>query len=95
MPGSQKQWQNNGGKLYELHTKRYMNKEEKPETLGDALPNEISRVNDLIVEYKSVGPPGYFAASMMKASVDNAVRALASGDVIEMIRAYEDLKSYN
>lgn len=31
---------------------------------------------------------------MMNASLDAAQRALAEGDVVAMLRAYEDLKGY-
>jgi hypothetical protein len=63
-------------------------------TLGDALPAEIARVQELLPLYTEVGPTAGFAISMMQASLAKAVRALASGDVAAMLRAYEDLKGY-
>lgn len=63
------------------------------ETLGDALPKEIARVRDeLIPQYLSIGPAGMFAVTMMRADLDRAAKAMAAGDVVEMIRAYESLK---
>jgi hypothetical protein len=66
----------------------------KSETLGDALPAEMARVRELLPLYDSI-PTGIFAATMMRADLDAAARALASGDVIEMIRVYQSLKDYH
>lgn len=63
------------------------------DTLGEALPREMSRVRDLIPIYDSV-PMGHIAAGLMRASIDAAQRALAEGDVVAMIRCYQDLKGY-
>lgn len=64
------------------------------ETLGDAPPREMARVRDEVLpEYDAI-PTGHFAATMMRADLDRAARALASGDVVEMLRVYETLKGY-
>lgn len=63
------------------------------DTLGDALPREMTRVRKLIPLYQSV-PMGFLAAGMMERSLDEAQRALAEGDVVAMIRCHEDLKGY-
>lgn len=64
-------------------------------TLGEALPAEMARVRDKVMPaYIEIGPPGQFALAMMRASLDVATKALAEGDVIAMMRAYEDLKGY-
>ena len=66
------------------------------ETLGDALPREMTRVRDEVMPfYIEIGPPGQFALAMMMADLDAATRALASGDVIAMLRIYEKLKGYS
>ena len=64
------------------------------DSLGEALPKEQARVRALILDYKAIGPAGSFAAAMMEASLKAADTAVMSGDPIEMIRAYEDLKGY-
>lgn len=64
-----------------------------PVTIGDALPLEIERVQNLLPIYDQI-PMGFFAATMMRASLKRAVASLANGDVVEMIRCYEDLKGY-
>ncbi len=65
------------------------------ETLGDALPREMARVRDeLLPIYDSI-PTGIFAATMMRADLDAAAKALAEGDVVAMLRVYESLKGYS
>ncbi|KPD17223.1 hypothetical protein ADM96_20095 [Burkholderia sp. ST111] len=63
-------------------------------TLGDALPDEIARVTVILGHYIEIGPAGAFGVMLIRASLDRATRAAASGDVIAMIHAYEDLKGY-
>lgn len=67
-------------------------------SLATELPNEIARVRriqDLFKEMRGmanviVEPQ----IAMMEASIQNATRAAASGDVIAMLRAFEDLKGW-
>jgi hypothetical protein len=65
------------------------------ETLADALPKEQERVRELIPIYESVGVAGAFAVTMMKSSLRAAEIAAASGDVVAMARALEDLRGYD
>lgn len=71
-----------------------MDEERKtPDTLGDALPREMTRVRDVIIpEYIEIGPPGALAVALMRNALDRAQKALAEGDVLAMIRVYEELK---
>jgi hypothetical protein len=63
------------------------------ETLADALPREMARVRDeLIPAYQSIGSAGLFGLAMLRASLDDAAKAMASGDVSAMVRAYRVLK---
>jgi hypothetical protein len=64
------------------------------ETLGDSLPKEMARVRELLPLYDAI-PTGVFAATMMRASLDAAARAMASVDTVAMIRCLEDLRSYS
>ena len=64
------------------------------ESLGEALPREIERVQEIMPYYVEIGPPGLFALTMMRASVRRATEAMAAGDLPAMIAAYEDLKGY-
>ena len=73
------------------------------ETLADALPAQIARVQAKRERWlgyaREMGPQG--AAGMaitmqfMQAEINEAAQALASGDVVRMIRAHEALKGYN
>jgi hypothetical protein len=64
------------------------------ETLAEALPKEQQRVRELLPLYDEI-PTGIFAATMMRQSLARAEQAAASGDVIAMLTAYEDLKGYD
>ena len=63
------------------------------DTLGDALPREIARVRDEVIPaYESIGAAGAFGLANVKRSLDRATAAQTSGDVVEMLRAYQELK---
>lgn len=67
------------------------------DTLGDALPREQERVREVLACYEDAArecPQGNcnFAIAMIKASLANADRAVINGDLVEMIKAYNDLK---
>ena len=62
--------------------------------LAEALPEEIARVTKMLEHYVAIGPAGAPGALMIRTSLDLATRALARGDVIAMILAFEDLKEY-
>jgi hypothetical protein len=64
-------------------------------TLGDALPREMARVRDQVMPaYVAIGAPGTFALIAMRRDLDLAAKAMAEGDVVAMLRAYEELKGY-
>lgn len=64
------------------------------ETLGEALPREMARVRDELLPMYDAIPTGVIAATMMRQDLDRASKALADGDVIEMLRVYESLKGF-
>lgn len=69
---------------------------EKADTLGDALPREVARVRDEVMPaYIAIGGPGGFALAGMRRDLDEAARAMAEGDVVAMLRAYEALRGYD
>lgn len=68
---------------------------DKIDTLGDALPGEMSRVRDVVLPKYLANPAGRFAAHLIRNSLDRAQRALAEGDVAAMARCHEDLKSFS
>jgi hypothetical protein len=62
------------------------------QTLADALPKEIERCQQLLVDYAEIGPQGAFAAAMIRADIAAAHKAMISGDLVAMIRAYKELR---
>jgi len=69
-------------------------KEGEMETLGEALPKEIERVQDLVALYMEA-PFGRIAAALMKADIARAHKAIMEGDLVGMIEAYKTLKEYD
>lgn len=62
------------------------------ETLGDALPKEIQRCQELLTQYAAIGPTGIFGYTMIQADIAAAHKAMMEGDVVAMLRAHETLK---
>lgn len=64
------------------------------DTLGQALPREMSRVRDEILPLYDGLPngAGAFGAMMIRATLDRAQRVIMEGDVIAMIAVYKELK---
>lgn len=66
------------------------------DTLGEALPREMARVRDKVMPpYMEIGRAGQIALAMMCADLDRAAKAMAEGNVVEMMRAYQSLKDYS
>lgn len=65
-------------------------------SLAEALPEEQARVRELIVMFRDpeINGAGDIAAALMEQSLAAADRAIISGDVVAMMRCYEDLKGY-
>lgn len=63
-------------------------------TLGDALPREIARVQELHALYVSLGPDGLFGATTMRLALEAASRAMIEQDLAAMIAAYRDLQKF-
>lgn len=68
------------------------------ESVGEALPREMKRVREKVIpayqECLKHAPMTQITINLMNASLDAAAKALAEGDVIAIMRAYEDLKGY-
>lgn len=72
-------------------------------TLGDALPEAIAKVSELIGQQEAQakeldemfaggGQGNRMVANVLRVKRDMAVAAQTSGDVVAMMRAYEELK---
>lgn len=68
-------------------------------SLAVELPAEINRVRGVQDTYKELrSMPNVIVEpqiAMMEQSIQSAIKASASGDVIAMLRAYEDLKGWS
>lgn len=60
-------------------------------SLVEAFPAEQERVRDLLSVYETI-PTGGFGAMMIRDALKRAEQAAASGDVVAMLRSYEELK---
>lgn len=75
------------------------NRSADPKTIGDALPKEMARVRDEVLSafLELRGLPNVICEpqiAMIRASLDFAANAMARGDVVAMLQAYNDLKEY-
>ena len=65
-------------------------------TLADALPDLMAKVRDVVIpayeEVAKVAPMTKLTIAAIKAELDQAARALASGDVVAMLKAHAALK---
>lgn len=61
-------------------------------SLAEDFPLEQARVRELLSVYRSLGPSGFFGASMIEQVLKRADSAAISGDVIAMIRSYKEMK---
>lgn len=61
-------------------------------TVGDEFPKEQARVRELLGVYKQLGPAGAFGAMMLEQTLARADHAAISGDVVAVLRSYQELK---
>lgn len=65
-------------------------------TVGDDFPREQARVRELMKQYLSLdGMPGVnvkFAIAALEAVLRRADQAAMSGDIVAILRSYEELK---
>lgn len=61
----------------------------------EGIQHEVVRVREIIQIYKDVpNGAGSFASVCMQANIDNAEKAVATGDTIAMIAEYKQLKEW-
>lgn len=61
-------------------------------SVGAEFPKEQARCRDLLGIYKTLGINGAFGASMIEQVLERADEAMASGDVIAVLRSYQEMK---
>ena len=62
------------------------------ESLGTEFPKEQARCRDLLKVYRGLGGVGAFGATMIEQVLRKADKAAAESDVVEMLRAFEEMK---
>ncbi len=60
--------------------------------LIEEIQKECARCREVVVDYKSVGPAGMFGAAMIEADIRRAEAAIATGDLVAMVKVYAVLK---
>ena len=60
--------------------------------LIEGIQSEMNRVRELRGEYARI-PTGMFGMAVIDAAIKQGETAIASGDVIEMLKAYKELES--
>ena len=63
-------------------------------SVGEELPKMIERSRELLQGYIEIGPPGAFAAVMINQEINFAIKALAEGDVVKILQAYNMLEGH-
>lgn len=62
------------------------------DSVGDDFPKQQARARELLKAYHAIGPAGQFGAIIIEATLKQAEEAMASGDVIKILAAYQDLQ---
>jgi len=63
------------------------------QSVGEAFPQEQARVRELLVVYRELPlHAGAFGAMMLEGVLRRADEAIASGDIIAILRAYKELR---
>jgi len=60
--------------------------------LAEGLKEELERNRTLLKLYQGI-PGGWFGVGIIKNKIKQAEDAMADGDVVAMLRTYEDLKA--
>ena len=61
-------------------------------SLGSALPAEQARARGLLAMYREIGSAGAFGVMVIEDALRRADQAAISGDVLAMMRSYEELR---
>ena len=60
-------------------------------SVGEDFPTQQARVRALLEQYRVIGPNGAFGALMIRQVLARAEEAMASGDVVRIVHAYQEL----
>lgn len=62
-------------------------------SLGEEFPKMQAQVREILGYYRELGAAGAFGAAMIEATLQRADAAAVSGDVVAMIRSFEEMKA--
>ncbi len=60
--------------------------------LAETYPIEQARCRELLAQYKEI-PTGAFGAAAIEIVLQNADKAASTGDVVAMLRSYQEMKN--
>lgn len=60
--------------------------------LIDALIGELRRNREILTGYEAIGAAGLFGAKIIRFSITKGEEAIRTGNVVDMLYAYNDLK---
>lgn len=63
-------------------------------SVGEDFPREQARCRQLLKEYREI-PTGAFGAAVIEQTLREADEAMASGDVVRILRAYQAMTECN
>ena len=66
--------------------------DERTGSVGDDFPRQQARVRECLKNGLSTGPAGAFDVAVCERALARAERAMAGGDVVEILGAYEELR---
>lgn len=58
----------------------------------EGIQKEQERIRELKKEYEAIGPAGAFGLMFINAALKDADKVIASGDVVEMLKVFSELK---
>lgn len=64
----------------------------EPQTLAVGILAEQQRNRELLSQYESIGSAGMFGAMMLRDLLSRTERAVMDGDVVAMLRCYQELQ---
>ena len=61
-------------------------------TVGDDFPQEQARCREVLAQYRELGAAGVLGGIMIEATLREADLAMASGDIVRILAAYQAMK---
>lgn len=63
-------------------------------SVGEKYPEEQKRLREMREQYVAIGPAGAFGCMMIDAMLTEMEQAMASGDVVRIVRAYAEAQGF-